>query len=41
MIRLAPRVGLVDKPGHRKIHAAPKPLGGGAGIFLGAGAADG
>ena len=35
MIRLAPRVGLVDKPGHRKIHAAPKPLGGGAGIFLG------
>ena len=35
MIRLAPRLGLVDKPGHRKIHAAPKPLGGGAGIFLG------
>ena len=35
MIRLAPRIGLVDKPGHRKIHAAPKPLGGGAGIFLG------
>ncbi len=35
MIRLAPRIGLVDQPGHRKIHAAPKPLGGGAGIFLG------
>ena len=35
MIRLAPRVGLVDKPGHRKIHHAPKPLGGGVGIFLG------
>src|SRR4051794_27637255 len=25
MIRLAPRLGLVDKPGGRKIHAAPKP----------------
>ncbi len=35
MIRLAPRVGLVDKPGHRKIHHVPKPLGGGVGIFLG------
>jgi UDP-GlcNAc:undecaprenyl-phosphate GlcNAc-1-phosphate transferase len=35
MIRLAPRIGLVDKPGHRKIHHVPKPLGGGVGIFLG------
>lgn len=35
MIRLAPRAGLVDKPGHRKIHDVPKPLGGGVGIFLG------
>ena len=27
MIWLAPRIGFVDKPGHRKIHAKPKPLG--------------
>jgi UDP-GlcNAc:undecaprenyl-phosphate GlcNAc-1-phosphate transferase len=33
VIRLAPRVGFVDKPGGRKIHANPKPLGGGAAIF--------
>jgi UDP-GlcNAc:undecaprenyl-phosphate GlcNAc-1-phosphate transferase len=30
---LAPRIGFVDKPGHRKIHANPKPLGGGIAIF--------
>jgi UDP-GlcNAc:undecaprenyl-phosphate GlcNAc-1-phosphate transferase len=35
MIRVAPRFGLVDKPGGRKTHAAPKPLGGGVAIFLG------
>ena len=35
MKRLAPRVGFVDKPGHRKIHRAPIPLGGGVAIFLG------
>jgi UDP-GlcNAc:undecaprenyl-phosphate GlcNAc-1-phosphate transferase len=35
MIRLAPKFGFVDKPGHRKIHANPKPLGGGVGIFWG------
>ncbi len=36
MIRkLAPRVGFVDKPGHRKIHSNPKPLGGGVAIFAG------
>ncbi|HEX8323844.1 MAG TPA: MraY family glycosyltransferase [Tepidisphaeraceae bacterium] len=33
MIWLAPRIGFVDKPGHRKIHANPKPLGGGVAIF--------
>ena len=32
---LAPRIGFVDKPGGRKIHANPKPLGGGISIFLG------
>src|SRR4051812_7442132 len=31
--RLAPRIGFVDKPGGRKIHANPKPLGGGIAIF--------
>jgi UDP-GlcNAc:undecaprenyl-phosphate GlcNAc-1-phosphate transferase len=35
MKRLSPRIGLVDKPGHRKIHKAPTPLGGGVAIFLG------
>ena len=35
MIRIAPRIGFVDKPGHRKIHSNPKPLGGGVAIFLG------
>jgi UDP-GlcNAc:undecaprenyl-phosphate/decaprenyl-phosphate GlcNAc-1-phosphate transferase len=35
MMNLAPRLGFVDKPGHRKIHDHPKPLGGGVAIFLG------
>jgi UDP-GlcNAc:undecaprenyl-phosphate/decaprenyl-phosphate GlcNAc-1-phosphate transferase len=35
MIRVAPRIGFVDKPGGRKIHANPKPLGGGVGIVCG------
>ena len=35
MKRIAPRIGFVDKPGHRKIHHNPKPLGGGVGIFAG------
>ncbi len=35
MIRLAPKIGFVDKPGGRKIHANPKPLGGGVGIVAG------
>jgi UDP-GlcNAc:undecaprenyl-phosphate/decaprenyl-phosphate GlcNAc-1-phosphate transferase len=34
MIRIAPKIGFVDKPGHRKIHANPKPLGGGVAMFL-------
>src|SRR4051812_6073606 len=33
MVRVAPRIGFVDKPGHRKIHSNPKPLGGGVAIF--------
>ncbi len=32
---LAPRLGLVDRPGHRKIHARPVPYGGGIGIWAG------
>jgi UDP-GlcNAc:undecaprenyl-phosphate GlcNAc-1-phosphate transferase len=35
LIYLAPRIGFVDAPGHRKIHSAPKPLGGGIAIFWG------
>jgi UDP-GlcNAc:undecaprenyl-phosphate GlcNAc-1-phosphate transferase len=35
MKRIAPRIGFVDQPGHRKIHHNPKPLGGGVGIFIG------
>jgi UDP-GlcNAc:undecaprenyl-phosphate GlcNAc-1-phosphate transferase len=34
MKRLAPRLGFVDKPGHRKIHRAPIPLGGGVAIVV-------
>ena len=33
MKRISPRIGFVDKPGGRKIHANPKPLGGGVAIF--------
>lgn len=33
--RWALGVGFVDKPGQRKIHIQPKPLGGGIAIFLG------
>jgi len=35
MRRVAPRFDFVDRPGHRKVHRAPTPLGGGVGIFLG------
>ena len=33
--RWGPRFGLVDRPGHRKIHAVPMPTGGGLAIWLG------
>ncbi|MCS7032620.1 MAG: hypothetical protein NZ561_01345, partial [Phycisphaerae bacterium] len=33
MVHIAPRIGFVDRPGHRKIHSNPKPLGGGVAIF--------
>ena len=32
--RVAPRVGLIDRPGGRKAHARPTPLGGGVAIWL-------
>jgi UDP-GlcNAc:undecaprenyl-phosphate/decaprenyl-phosphate GlcNAc-1-phosphate transferase len=35
MKHLALRIGFVDKPGYRKIHAKPKPLGGGVAVFWG------
>ncbi|HEV7300793.1 MAG TPA: MraY family glycosyltransferase [Tepidisphaeraceae bacterium] len=35
MKHISPRIGFVDKPGHRKIHHNPKPLGGGVGIMAG------
>jgi UDP-GlcNAc:undecaprenyl-phosphate/decaprenyl-phosphate GlcNAc-1-phosphate transferase len=31
----AQRLGLMDKPGHRKVHTTPIPLGGGLGIWAG------
>lgn len=34
MKRVAPRAGLVDRPGVRKIHQDPRPLGGGVAILL-------
>jgi UDP-GlcNAc:undecaprenyl-phosphate GlcNAc-1-phosphate transferase len=33
--RWAPRWGLIDRPGHRKVHTQPTPLGGGLAIWLG------
>lgn len=33
--RLAGRIGLLDKPGHRKVHTVATPLGGGIGIWAG------
>lgn len=35
LIRMAPRLGLIDKPGGRKVHAAPTPAIGGLAIALG------
>jgi UDP-N-acetylmuramyl pentapeptide phosphotransferase/UDP-N-acetylglucosamine-1-phosphate transferase len=32
--RAALKVGFTDRPGHRKIHHVPKPLGGGIAILL-------
>lgn len=34
LMRLAPRLGLVDRPDHRKRHAAATPVVGGAAIFV-------
>jgi UDP-GlcNAc:undecaprenyl-phosphate GlcNAc-1-phosphate transferase len=36
MIRLAPRIGMVDQPDPRKVHAVPIPRVGGLGIIVGA-----
>jgi UDP-GlcNAc:undecaprenyl-phosphate GlcNAc-1-phosphate transferase len=36
MIRVAPRIGMVDRPDPRKVHAHPVPRVGGIGIALGA-----
>ena len=36
MIRLAPRLGMVDKPDQRKVHTVPIPRVGGVGIVIGA-----
>lgn len=33
--RLAPRWELVDRPGYRKVHTTPTPLGGGLAVFAG------
>lgn len=36
MIRLAPHIGMIDKPDARKVHVTPIPRAGGIGIVLGA-----
>lgn len=36
MVRLAPRLGMLDKPDARKVHSVPIPRVGGAGIVFGA-----
>ncbi len=33
--RYGPRFGLVDRPGHRKVHQTPTPTSGGLAIWLG------
>src|SRR5262245_9438410 len=35
MRRIAPKLGLIDQPAARKVHAVPTPLGGGIGIVCG------
>jgi UDP-GlcNAc:undecaprenyl-phosphate GlcNAc-1-phosphate transferase len=34
LVRVAPRLGLVDRPGQRKVHTQPVPVGGGCAIYL-------
>src|SRR5687767_3516320 len=34
MRRIAPRLGLIDKPAARKVHTTPTPLGGGIAIWV-------
>ncbi len=36
MVRLAPRLGMIDRPDPRKVHVIPVPRVGGIGIFFGA-----
>lgn len=36
MARVAPRIGMIDRPNTRKVHAKPIPRAGGVGIVLGA-----
>ena len=33
--KFAPALGLVDHPGHRKVHVTPTPMGGGIAVFAG------
>jgi UDP-GlcNAc:undecaprenyl-phosphate GlcNAc-1-phosphate transferase len=35
MRRVAPRLGLIDRPAARKVHTAPTPLGGGVAVWAG------
>jgi UDP-GlcNAc:undecaprenyl-phosphate/decaprenyl-phosphate GlcNAc-1-phosphate transferase len=35
MVRLAPRLGMIDKPDPRKVHTVPVPRVGGVGIVAG------
>jgi UDP-GlcNAc:undecaprenyl-phosphate GlcNAc-1-phosphate transferase len=35
ILKIAPRIGLVDQPGHRKVHQHATPMGGGIAIWLG------
>jgi UDP-GlcNAc:undecaprenyl-phosphate GlcNAc-1-phosphate transferase len=35
MVRIAPRIGMIDRPDFRKIHANPIPRAGGVGIVIG------
>jgi UDP-GlcNAc:undecaprenyl-phosphate/decaprenyl-phosphate GlcNAc-1-phosphate transferase len=35
ILRVAPQVGLIDHPGHRKVHEQSTPMGGGIAIWMG------